>query len=626
MGQIDDAVALLGSSAKAFWKLDEAVGSTICVDSVGNHDLTAGATAELGVTGLLVNDPATAASVPGGTNGKFTSTWTPGELPTTATVFVVLKADTSSPSLHECAVAFYLSSTVRSSMFFKRNTSPYRMAIWNADTTSQWLECDTANGVLARDTRYTLAWTHTATAVKFFINGVLEATKARSKPLTGTYTNVLVGVSTTAGADCYRGDISSVLIASELTDQQVLDLHTAASVATADTTAPTVPTGLAVTSTTTTGGTVSWTASTDAVGVTGYQVAVNGTPVGTTAGTSYDITGLSSSTSYTVTARAYDAAENYSAYSSGVALLTLTPVPTGWHLASVKNSNGSTWSGITIKESDGSAFTTRRLFESDAVARSTYFGACPVLGGSSYSDAETVVTKWGTNAAVRQFFSGGFTAAPNHPTGASIVHTSYKPDITALLAGTYDATIRTYAQNLTPGDVIEIWHEADLKVRQSSMTLANAIAAKNYFYDRVKEGNPDALVATTYTGWLFEPNSGLNPDVYSGIKADLLGLDLDGIHVSSPPYPSYSSEIPRGQTYAAAWGMLGWCAPEFGTSRAASGDTDGSVRAAWITTYGEMAIAYDAWYMMAYEYNSTANNEFNLPTEIAAWESLVDQA
>ena len=85
-----------------------------------------------------------------------------------------------------------------------------------------------------------------------------------------------------------------------------------------DTTPPTVPAGLAVTGVTTSTVTISWTASTDNVGVAGYKVFRNGTQVGTTAGTGYTDTGLTPATSYTYTVSAYDAAGNNSAQSSGV--------------------------------------------------------------------------------------------------------------------------------------------------------------------------------------------------------------------------------------------------------------------------------------------------------------------
>lgn len=88
-----------------------------------------------------------------------------------------------------------------------------------------------------------------------------------------------------------------------------------------DTTPPTTPGSVSASATSATTGTVTWTASTDNVGVAGYQVFVDGSPVDTTTSLSYGLTGLSPSTQYSVTVTAYDAAGNNSP-AGGPALFT----------------------------------------------------------------------------------------------------------------------------------------------------------------------------------------------------------------------------------------------------------------------------------------------------------------
>jgi len=63
---------------------------------------------------------------------------------------------------------------------------------------------------------------------------------------------------------------------------------------------------------------LSWTASTDNIGVTQYEIWRNGSPVGTVDGslTSYDDTGLTQNTIYSYQVRAKDAAGNYSPFSN----------------------------------------------------------------------------------------------------------------------------------------------------------------------------------------------------------------------------------------------------------------------------------------------------------------------
>lgn len=91
-----------------------------------------------------------------------------------------------------------------------------------------------------------------------------------------------------------------------------------------DSLAPTVPTNVAAAAVSSTRINVSWTASSDDTGVTGYLVYRDGTNVGGATGTSYVDTGVAAATAYSYTVIAYDAAENQSA-SSDPALVT-TPV------------------------------------------------------------------------------------------------------------------------------------------------------------------------------------------------------------------------------------------------------------------------------------------------------------
>ncbi len=89
-----------------------------------------------------------------------------------------------------------------------------------------------------------------------------------------------------------------------------------------DTEAPTVPTGLSASNITNSSATISWTASNDNVGVTGYDVFRNGTYVASVASTSYSASGLSASTTYSFTVKAKDDSGNISAASSGLSVTT----------------------------------------------------------------------------------------------------------------------------------------------------------------------------------------------------------------------------------------------------------------------------------------------------------------
>ena len=120
----------------------------------------------------------------------------------------------------------------------------------------------------------------------------------------------------------------------------------AGNLTTPDTQAPTIPTNLVGTATSSSQINLSWTASTDNVGVTGYKIFRNGTQVGTATSNSYSDTNLSAKTPYVYTVAAYDAAGNTSVPSIPVSVTTLSlgnnippTVPTGFVLQSEDQSD-----------------------------------------------------------------------------------------------------------------------------------------------------------------------------------------------------------------------------------------------------------------------------------------------
>ncbi|MEP0264828.1 T9SS type A sorting domain-containing protein [Dokdonia sp.] len=79
-----------------------------------------------------------------------------------------------------------------------------------------------------------------------------------------------------------------------------------------DTEAPTDPTNLVASNITSNSATLSWNASSDNVGVTSYTISIDGTVVGTSATTTFNVTGLSELTAYNASVSAQDAAGNVS--------------------------------------------------------------------------------------------------------------------------------------------------------------------------------------------------------------------------------------------------------------------------------------------------------------------------
>ena len=184
-----------------------------------------------------------------------------------------------------------------------------------------------------------------------------------------------------------------------------------------DTQAPSTPGNLSKTGSTTSSISVSWTGSTDNVGVTGYGLYRNGALVTSTSATTYAFTGLSCDTSYVLEVDAYDAASNHSGRATLMAstdacsppppppsdcptLMTPTPVP-GYCTGRVITVTPSTFGagvfgsgGITVSPGDVVVFAAGTYTDTNgdgAVMR--------ISGSGTATQWVTFVsqTKWGAH-------------------------------------------------------------------------------------------------------------------------------------------------------------------------------------------------------------------------------------
>jgi chitodextrinase len=123
-----------------------------------------------------------------------------------------------------------------------------------------------------------------------------------------------------------------------------------------DTTAPSIPANLSVNSVTTTAVSLSWSASTDLSGISGYKVYRNGTFLAQTSSTAYTSFGLTPATAYSFTVSAVDSSNNESAQSApqsattnsvGQSSLTISSGPASSNLNTTSASISWTTSAIS---------------------------------------------------------------------------------------------------------------------------------------------------------------------------------------------------------------------------------------------------------------------------------------
>lgn len=173
-----------------------------------------------------------------------------------------------------------------------------------------------------------------------------------------------------------------------------------------DTTPPTAPTNLAATGASSSQINLTWTASTDNVGVTGYKVercqgagCSNFAQIAAPTGTTFSDTGLAASTSYSYRVRATDAAGNLSPYSavatavtSGTLDTTPPSVPTNVSATAASSSQiNLTWTastdnvGVTGYQVDRCQGAGCSNFVQIASPTGTTFNDTGLSGSTSYS-------------------------------------------------------------------------------------------------------------------------------------------------------------------------------------------------------------------------------------------------
>jgi len=174
------------------------------------------------------------------------------------------------------------------------------------------------SATVASSSQINLAWTASTDDV-----GVSGYRVYRDGSLVGTATGLSYSDTGLSAATTYSYRVSAYDAAGNASSQT-----DAISVNTGDTTAPSVPAGVSATAVSSARIDLSWTASTDDVGVASYRVYRGGSLLATVTGTSYSDTGLEAGTSYTYNVSAVDGAGNASSLSADASATTAAAA--GW--------------------------------------------------------------------------------------------------------------------------------------------------------------------------------------------------------------------------------------------------------------------------------------------------------
>jgi fibronectin type 3 domain-containing protein len=229
---------------------------------------------------------------------------------------------------------------------------------------SQWIEWD-LGGDKTLNNLYWEVDDIPYTDFYFYDSNHVEVTNTATRPSVGSWS---------AASPTYYKNIRYVRIVTQASlagSRQVKEVD----IQLADSSPPTAPTN--VTAVTSNGQAVlSWTAATDDVGVTGYNIYKDGTKIGSSAGTSFTASGLLNNTTYTWTVKAYDAVANEGPPSTAITSNNFADVNAPTKPA-----------GLTATPSSGSA----------ALSWSASTDAVGVTGYYVYKDGTRIGTATGTS-------------------------------------------------------------------------------------------------------------------------------------------------------------------------------------------------------------------------------------
>src|SRR6266480_1413813 len=258
-------------------------------------------------------------------------------------------------------------------------------------------------------------WTHLAATfdgatMRLYVNGVQVASQAQTTPLRTTTGTLQIGADSYAGEN-FAGRVDEVRIYNRaLTTAEIqTDMNTAVAPAAPDTQAPTRPSNLTATAVSGSQINLSWTASTDNVGVTGYPVercqgvgCTSFAPIVTAAGTTYNDVGLAANTSYSYRVRATDAAGNPSAYSNVA----------------------QTSTGLTISPR-AAALTFTRTQQFVASSSNVSWSVDGVIGGSAASGTITTTGLYSPPSSVGTHTVRATTSDQSQSASATVYITDY---------------------------------------------------------------------------------------------------------------------------------------------------------------------------------------------------------
>ncbi|SHG78096.1 immunoglobulin-like domain-containing protein [Winogradskyella jejuensis] len=227
-----------------------------------------------------------------------------------------------------------------------------------------------------------------------------------------------------------------------------------------DTTAPSAPTSLSASGVTASSANLSWTASTDNVGVASYDILRDGVVVGNSTSTAFAATGLTAETQYSFSVVAKDAAGNTSG-ASNVVTITTDALPVTYCASQSSNVNDEYISRVqlnTIDNTSGAQFYSDFTSISTTLTKGNQYTVTitPTWTGTLYNEGYSVWIDYNRDGDFTDVGEQVFTDAPsqtNPVSGSFTVPTSASEVVTRMrVTMSYNANVDSCA-SFTYGEV-----------------------------------------------------------------------------------------------------------------------------------------------------------------------------
>lgn len=247
-------------------------------------------------------------------------------------------------------------------------------------------------------------------------SGATWTTLLAGTPNDGSQAVTIPNVSTTTGRIMVKGSNHIFF------DVNNANISVNAGSGTSDTVAPSAP-ALSASGTTSVSTNLSWSGATDNVGITGYDVYQGSALIGSTASTSYTVTGLTPSTTYSLSVKAKDAAGNVSGSSNTVSVTTAAGSTVSYCSASATNTGDERIGNVSFANINNTSTGTAGYENFTSVSGNVTKGnsytlsITPTWTSTKYSEAYAVYIDYNrdgdfTDSGELAWTRSGSTASP----------------------------------------------------------------------------------------------------------------------------------------------------------------------------------------------------------------------